>query len=102
MLNEEKDRHVAAAAVKAGAQVIVTYNLRDFCLLPNGIEAQSPDEFLCNLFDLDPEGMIELIKRQASALKNPPRSFAELIAGLSKMIPDFVESLVAYASPKGS
>jgi hypothetical protein len=28
MKNDEKDRHVAAAAVKAGAQVIVTMNLR--------------------------------------------------------------------------
>jgi hypothetical protein len=30
MQNDEKDRHIAAAAVKAGAQVIVTSNLDDF------------------------------------------------------------------------
>jgi hypothetical protein len=48
MLNHEKDRHVAAAAVKASAQVIVTSNLRDFVALPDGIEAQAPDEFLIN------------------------------------------------------
>ena len=30
MKNEEKDRHVVAAAVKAGAQVVVTNNLRHF------------------------------------------------------------------------
>src|SRR5258705_11016599 len=30
MKNDEKDRHVAAAAVKAGAQVIVTANVSDF------------------------------------------------------------------------
>src|SRR5450432_973678 len=46
MQNDPKDRHVAAAALKAGAQVIVTSNLRDFQTLPDGVEAQSPDEFL--------------------------------------------------------
>ena len=30
MTNDSKDRHVAAAAVKAHAQVIVTLNLKDF------------------------------------------------------------------------
>ncbi|HEY6560445.1 MAG TPA: PIN domain-containing protein [Polyangiaceae bacterium] len=48
MQNDPKDRHVVAAAVKAGAQVIVTMNLRDFAPLPDGLEAQSPDEFLSN------------------------------------------------------
>ena len=52
--NDTKDRHVVAAAVKAGAQVITTVNIRDFTPLPDGIEAQTPDEFLCNLFDLNP------------------------------------------------
>jgi predicted nucleic acid-binding protein len=49
MTNNPKDRHVVAAAVKAGAQVIVTSNLRDFpaaALSDWGIEAQHPDEFL--------------------------------------------------------
>jgi hypothetical protein len=69
--NHEKDRHVAAAAVKAGAQVITTANLKDFAELPEGIEAQSPDVFLCNLFDLDPEGFVELLREQADDLVNP-------------------------------
>src|SRR4051812_25877812 len=47
MRNHEKDRHVVAAALKAGAQVIVTANIKDFDLLPEGMEAQSPDQFLC-------------------------------------------------------
>ena len=37
MPNEPKDRHVVAVAVKAGAQVIVTSNLRDFRSLPEGL-----------------------------------------------------------------
>lgn len=95
MPNDTKDRHVAAAALKAGAQVIVTRNLKDFRQLPEGIEAQSPDEFLTNLFDLDPDGMTALVQTQAKALRNPPRSFAELLAGLAKTVPDFAASIAA-------
>jgi predicted nucleic acid-binding protein len=58
MRNDQKDRHVAAAAVKVGAQVVVTANTRDFSGMPEGIEAQTADEFLCNLFDLDPDRMM--------------------------------------------
>ena len=77
MQNDAKDRHVVAAAVKAGAQVITTANLKDFTPLPDGIEAQSPDEFLCNLFDLHPEGFIELLREQASDLHKPPVTFGD-------------------------
>lgn len=90
MKNDEKDRHVAAAALKAGAQVIVTANLDDFAELPDGIEAQSPDEFLCNLLDLNPEGIVALLHEQAEDLVNPPVTFDELLARLARVVPDFV------------
>lgn len=51
------DRHVLAAAIRCSACVIVTFNQKDFpvaALAPFGIEAQHPDEFVDNLFDLDP------------------------------------------------
>ena len=35
--NDPKDRHVVAAALKSGAQFIVTFNLRDFRPLPGGV-----------------------------------------------------------------
>lgn len=97
MPNHPKDRHVVAVAVKAGAEVIVTSNLRDFRSLPEDIEAQSPDTFLCNLFDLDPEGMSELVRRQAADLRRPPRSFEELLVGLGKMVPEFVNMVREHA-----
>jgi predicted nucleic acid-binding protein len=93
MKNDPKDRHVAAAAVKAGAQVIVTANLGDFRDLPEGIEAQGPDEFLCNLFDLDPDGMVELVRNQAADLTKPRRTFEELLSGLAKVVPDLVAAI---------
>jgi predicted nucleic acid-binding protein len=88
--NDEKDRHVVAAAVVAGAQVIVTSNLRDFHPLPEGIEAQSPDDFLCNLFDLDPDGFVELLREQADDLQKPAMTFEELLQRLARIVPDLV------------
>jgi predicted nucleic acid-binding protein len=98
MSNDDKDRHVAAAAVKAGAQVIVTFNLKDFRALPDGIEAQSPDEFLCNLFDLDPDGMVGVVREQANALRNPPRTFEEVLGGLARVVPDFARSVAKHSA----
>lgn len=93
MQNDAKDRHVVAAAVKTGAQVVVTSNLKDFAPLPDGIEAQSPSEFLCNLFDLDRDGFVQLLREQASDLQKPPVAFEELLARLAKPAPDLVEAV---------
>lgn len=93
MRNHEKDRHVAAAALKAGAQVITTSNLKDFAELPEGIEAQSPDFFLSNLFDLDPETFIELLREQAADLINPPMTFDDLLGRLARVVPDLIAAV---------
>lgn len=48
-LKDEDDRHVLAAAIECGAQVIVTFNLKDFpseVLEPHDIEAKHPDDFV--------------------------------------------------------
>lgn len=91
--NHEGDRHVVAAALQAHAQVIVTSNLKHFRardLPPPNIEAQHPDEFLVNLFDLDPSGMVALLKQQAAVLRRPPMELPQLLAGLAKTVPEFV------------
>ena len=98
MQNDPKDRHVVAAAVKAGAQVIVSMNLRDFHALPEGLEAQSPDEFLSNLFDLDPDGFVELLREQAAVLKKPARSFEEVVGALAKMVPEFAAAVLKHTA----
>ena len=54
LMNDPKDHHVVAAALKSNASIIVTANLRDFHPLPSGLTALAPDEFLCGfLYDLD-------------------------------------------------
>lgn len=56
MTNDPKDRHVLAAAVASGAQVVVTLNLKDFppeSCEPLAIEPLHPDVFLMDLYGLD-------------------------------------------------
>ena len=95
MKNDPKDRHVAAAAVKAGAQIIVTLNLKDFSKLPDGIEALGPDDFLRTLFDRDPIGMVSIVRQQAADLRRPPRSFEDVVGALQKVVPGFAGRLRA-------
>ena len=38
------------------------------------VEAQHPDEFIYNLFDLDSGAVASAVKRQRESLKNPPVS----------------------------
>lgn len=95
MQNDPKDRHVAATAVKAGAQVIVTSNLRDFIPLPDGLEAQSPDIFLGNLFDLDPDRFTDLLRQQAADLHSPPMTYEEILERLNKDAPDLIAAIRA-------
>jgi len=74
-LPDKKDRHVFAAAIRAGADVIVTYNLKDFPaseLSPYDIEAQHPDAFVMHLLDLAPGAVCACVKTVRARLKNPP------------------------------
>lgn len=93
MKNDPKDRHVVAAAVQAGATLIVTSNLRDFQILPAGVEVQSPDDFLCSMFDLEPSAMVTLVQQQAAAMKKPPTSLEQLLKALSKTVPEFASTV---------
>ncbi len=86
-LPDENDRHVLAASICVGADVIVTYNLSDFptaTLKQYGIEAQHPDEFITHLINLAPLTVCEAAKRQRKSLKNPPKSIEELLAVYEK------------------
>lgn len=101
MPNDEKDRHVVAAAIKVGAQVVVTSNLKDFHPLPDGLEAQSPDDFLLDLLDLAPNEIVDLLRRQADALTRPPVTFDALLAGLGKTVPRFTTAVRELVESNG-
>ncbi len=101
-LPDEDDRHVLAAAIKCGASVIVTYNLRDFpteFLKCYEIEALHPDVFLSDIWDLDQAAVLEAARRQRASLKNPIHTPRELLDTLLKQqLPEFVSHLSNFES----
>jgi hypothetical protein len=81
-LPDPDDRHVVAAALRSAAQVIVTFNLKDFpaqVLKPLGIESQSPDDFVLDLIDSSPGAVAAIVGAQAASLKSPPRTLQQLL-----------------------
>ena len=99
MTNDPKDRHVVAAAIHCGAHVIVTSNLDDFpddALSPHGVEALSPDKFLCGLFHRDSDTMLLILEEQGADL-SPPRTVGQVLDVLQSTVPKFVEMVRASA-----
>lgn len=96
-LPDPDDRHVVAAAIRAKADTIVTYNLKDF---PDSITEEfnidilHPDDFLSQLCDSEPEITKEAFGKMIKRLKNPPKSFSEVLQMLFKSdLKKTVESL---------
>ena len=100
-LPDPNDRHVLAAAIKAGADAIITTNLKDFpdtVLSKYGIESIHPDDFIYYQIDLAPAIACEAIKRQRQSLKNPPKTVNEFLVILQKQqLPQTVSVLKNYA-----
>jgi hypothetical protein len=89
MANHPKDRHVLAAAVRCGAQTIVTLNLKDFpeaALSPWDVVAQSPDEFLVHQYHLAPEVVAQKLHEQSAMHGGLER----LLTIHNKIAPEFV------------
>jgi len=86
-LPDEDDRHVLAAAIFGRADVLVTFNLKDFpkaALDVHGIVAQTPDEFIHELMDFDENRVVLAIKRQRALLKNPAKTVEEHLQTLEE------------------
>jgi predicted nucleic acid-binding protein len=94
MLNDPKDRHVAAAA-KIGADVIVTSNLRHFSPLPKGLKACSPDTFLSERLAANSCAVLAVLGRQAAGYRRPVLTARQLVVQLAKVAPGFAEDALA-------
>lgn len=83
-LPDPDDRHVLAAAVTAGASLLVTDNLDDFPAerIPEGLRVVSTDEFVLELARDDLDVVVDVVETQAAGLVNPPMTASQLLDGL--------------------
>ncbi len=87
-LPDPGDRHVLAAAIHAGADVIVTYNLRDFpgwALQRRGLRAVHPDAFLRGLHLAAPEAFVAIARQIVAAWDAPPIDEAGFFERLARL-----------------
>lgn len=86
-LPDVDDRHVVAAAVRSNAEIIVTFNLKDFpapALGAFGIEVLHPDDFVMDLLDLNRALVLSAVTMQRSNLRKPPMSVDDYLEALMR------------------
>jgi predicted nucleic acid-binding protein len=86
-LPDPDDRHVLAAAVRANAQGIITFNINDFpdhVLARYDMEVKHPDEFVLESIDLASGAVVKCVADQAIALRNPTVTVSQLLDTLRR------------------
>ncbi len=90
-LPDSADVHVLAAAIAAGAEILLTFNLRDFPvrrLSARGIAPRHPDGFLWELYSDAPEAVGSAIRQAAAVIgAEQPDAIRRALkrAGLSRL-----------------
>lgn len=105
MTNHPKDRHVLAAAVHAGVDLLVTSNLDDFprsSCEPYNIDVQPPDDFLCSQWELrSPEYFTYILEGWAADLVNPPVPLETLLKEhLHNRVPKFSKTVLDFVQTR--
>lgn len=99
-LPDADDRHVVAAAICSNAEIVVTFNLKDFprqYLNNFCIEALHPDDFITDLFDLNQALVLAAVNKQRRNMRKPPKSVDEYLdALLRQALPQTVKELSKF------
>jgi predicted nucleic acid-binding protein len=90
MTNDPKDRHVLAAAVRCGANAIVSNNVKHFpneSLVAYELECLTADKFMENQYHLNPDAFIAVLQAQASDIGwTMPQLLSRHVPSLSQLI----------------
>ena len=84
-LPDVNDRHVLAAAIRGGANVIVTENTKDFPLAileQYDLEARTADDFVLNTVELYPADAVKALKRMRLRYTNPTHDPEKLLQAM--------------------
>lgn len=96
MTNDEKDRHVLAAAVRGGAEVLVTFNTRHFpksAVEPFDLEVVHPDDFLLDQLDLYHAPTLRALADLVAAYDSPAMTIDDFLFALTRAgVPKFVDA----------
>lgn len=101
-LPDPDDRHVLAAAIKVGAQVIVTANVADFpadILSPWGVTARSPDDFMLDLISVNDRVVHACVQQIVDERVDPPETFDEVLGQLERA--GLIETAATLALARG-
>jgi len=93
-LNDEKDRHVLACAIKAQAELIVTFNLKHFpssTLEPWSVRAEHPQDYLLALYSMEP-ALVMLRLGEISQKRD--RDLQDILIHLGKSVPAFSQHVL--------
>lgn len=93
---DEKDRHVLAAAIRANAEVLVTFNVKDFpqeSVATFDVEVVHPDDFLLDQLDLYPGPTVGTFRQLVETYDSPEMTNEDLLLSLSRVVPGFSAAL---------
>lgn len=87
MTCDPKDLHVLAAAVRGQAEVLITFNTKDFpksSVEPHAVAVVHPDDFLLDQLDLHPARVGAALAGQVLDANRPPLTMSRLLGILGR------------------
>lgn len=94
LTNDEKDRHVLAAAIRGNCPLILTFNRKHFpaeALQPWGLGASHPQDYLLILYEMEPKQVMAVLGAIAGKRK---LDVQDVLIRLGKVLPEFSQRLL--------
>ena len=102
LTNDEKDRHVLAAAIQGSVSVIVTFNVKHFpaaALEPWKVQAVHPQDYLLTLYSMNPA---VVLARIADIATSHGEEMQDVLIHLGRSLPAFSRRLLHDSGKESS